>query len=201
VIRDKATDLHNDHEIYHTYLKTVLANPGLDKGNEFFLLVERMYVSHMLVSLRTFDDTDLRSHSLCNLVEEMQDHPQEITRKWFVRGYGRSLRSFGERDFSKYWGRGPCLSGRRLERDRLEVKRSCAKVRHVVNKWIAHNARRRRPTTLSHAEIDTALETVYEIMKRYYLLLRRADWLGSPLSPWIHIFDVPWNPQGNSRTA
>src|SRR5260370_21733725 len=70
IIRDKATDLWADRDRFQEYRKVVLSNPNLDKTAGFFHLVDRMYLSYCLIAIRTFDDTDLRSHSLYNLIEE-----------------------------------------------------------------------------------------------------------------------------------
>ena len=194
VIRDRATTLRTDREMYRRYVNAISNNPRLDNSNEFFLLLQRMYIAHMLVALRTFDDTDLRSYSLHNLIKEILDNSTVITREWFVRRYRKSLAWAGDRDFSEHWGKGVYLSRQRLRADLRAVRTACRKVRTVVNKWIAHNARRRRAVQLTWGEVDNALDTVYEVMARYHLLIMRAQWGGFDLrADWMEVFDVPWN--------
>lgn len=71
-LRDKITDLWADRHRYREFRQVVLSNPSLDKRAGFFHLVDHMYLSHVLVAIRTFDDTDLRSNSLYNLLEEIR---------------------------------------------------------------------------------------------------------------------------------
>lgn len=195
LLSDRATDLGDDREIYQTYLETILNNTRLDKSNEIFVLLEQMYLSHILVALRTFDDEDLRSHSLYNLIEEILDHPEVITRDWFITGFAKRMKCSTERDFVSTWRKGPHLSRRTLRADLSLIKRSCKKIRRVVNKYIAHNARRRQPAQLTFGEINTAMDNINEIVTRYYFLLCRARLhkLSSP--SWTQVFDVPWNSQ------
>lgn len=193
-IRDNATGLWDDRATYRAYVNVIRRNPNLDKRNEFFAFCDRVYASHMLVGLRTFDDTDLRSHSLYNLVEEIHDHPHIITRDWFVRGYRNpAFTQCGHQDYTAMWGSGRHLPVRLLKRDLRNIKATCAHARGVVNKWIAHSSRRRQRPRLTHRDIDHMLDSVYEIMTRYHLLLFRASWGGSAKPRWTDIFDVPWN--------
>jgi hypothetical protein len=196
-IRDKVTDLWNDREIYRTCLETILNNPKLDKTNEFFLFLERMYVSHMLIALRTFDDTDPRSYSLCNLIDEIHDHFEEITCDWFVQPYQKEHNPWGKSDFSNLCGPGEHPCKQQLCAHRKCVKDSCSRIRTIVNTWIAHNAREKPKISLNYEDIDETLDSVYELMQYYYLLLFQTRWDGSSDSGWTDVFDIPWKHQGS----
>ena len=61
----------------------------------FFNLVDDMYVSHVLVAIRTLDDTDTRTYSLFNLIEEIRDHVSLLDKAWFVSRYPKNQRWIG----------------------------------------------------------------------------------------------------------
>lgn len=185
-------DLWEDWQIYKTYQRTVSQNPKLDRNNAFFAFIERIYVSHMLVALRTFDDRDLRSHSLYNLINELLTNNQHVTRDWFFRRYRRQLRHIVEPRFQSDWGSGGFLSKRKLLGDRRLLTNSCRQIRQVVNKYIAHTARRRRRVALNYEEIDQAFDDICQLVKRYNLLLFRLDWHPSSTPDWTAVFDIAW---------
>lgn len=192
-VRDKATDLWEDREIYKTWRETILSNPNLDKRNEFFHYIDRTYQSHILVALRTFDDTDFRSHSLYNLIEEIFDHNTILTKDWFVKRFRSEHQRVAQRQFDRDWGNGPCLGKRQIQADLRHLTVTCSKIRKTVNKYIAHTARRKSIRLPTHRDIDTALDDIYRLVSRYNALIFNAEWGEPVLLPWTQVFDSRWN--------
>src|SRR5436190_1926896 len=94
-----AADLWADRDIYNEYRSIVMENPNLDRRAEFFHLVDRMYLTHALLAIRRLDDTDLRSNSFYNLIEEVRDNVELLDRSWFIKRYRRE--SNGDFDFRR----------------------------------------------------------------------------------------------------
>jgi hypothetical protein len=198
VIRSKAADLWADREVYKAWQEIVVANPNLDKGNEFFHFLHRAYLSHILVGLRTFDDPDLRSHSLYNLIEEICDHNKLLNRKWFVARFPSEDEWIAHQQFARDWGKGPHIPKSRLQADLKGLRRTCSKVRQVVNKHLAHTARRKSSQSLMHRDIDKVLDDIYKVVSRYNALITNAEWGEPTLTPWMHVFDTPWSGRATS---
>ena len=194
VIAEKATQLRNDRDVYNTYRKIVL-NPELDKSNEFLLLIEDMYISHVLTGVRILDDQDTRSHSMYNLIAEITYHDQQITKDWVLAEYGKKMRSFAEDDYTRNWGADQYPDKNRLQNDLCQLTISCRNLRDICNKYIAHTDRERPELKLEYREINEAIDVVYELAERYYLLLFAAPWAGSSVDPWTDIFEIAWNRQ------
>src|SRR6185437_11920017 len=70
-IRERAADLWERRDIYKQWAQTVLENPALDKGNEFFAFINDAYLTYFCVGVRLFDDHDEKSYSLLVLIEEI----------------------------------------------------------------------------------------------------------------------------------
>jgi hypothetical protein len=189
-VRDKATDLWEDRETYNEYREIVLANPDLDKSAEFFHLVDRMYLSHVLTAIRTFDDTDFRSHSLFNLLEEIRNNVAQLSKAWFVGRFKR--RPIGERQFTQHWSGNAHVSAQRVADDLRMLTKLCRRVRTVVNKHLAHNARRRQKISLTYGELNEAIDGIFQLVSRYSALITGASW-GTPAGfSSRHVFEIPW---------
>ncbi len=192
VIRDKATDLWADRMVHKEWLATVLENPELEKGNELFWFMERSYASHILVSLRTFGDDDLRAHSLFNLIDELADHHEILTREWFVARWSMDDKAIAHRQFDRDWGKGRGVSRRRLEHDARTLERALSRIKRTVDQRIAHVDRKKHRDVSTMKDIDRALDEMYRLVRRYHALIFNADWGEPILLPWTHILDMPW---------
>jgi hypothetical protein len=190
-IRERATDLWERRDIYKRWAKTVIENPALDKGNEFFAFINDAYLTYFCVGVRLFDDHDKKSYSLLVLIEEILQAHTVFTRVSYVRQ--SRCKRFAEEEFTKNWGTGATIARKRIEADRRELVAACRKVRLLTNKNLAHNSRRKRFAAPTYGEADAALDTIYRLISRYHVLLFKSSW-GPPVSlHWAHIFDVRWS--------
>jgi hypothetical protein len=189
-VEEKVHKLKDAGEMYGRFTEVVFDNEQVDKSNEFLLLIEDMYLTHMLVGLRTLDDTDLRSHSLYNLIEEVLDHREYLPRKRFIDRWGRRLARKGREVYENDWGTGDYPARSRVQNDLSRLKRACKQIRPIVNQHIAHTDRRRRKRRLNLGRMSEAIGTMYELWQRYSRLVRGY----APTHPskrWEEILDKP----------
>lgn len=191
VIGHKVYDLRDARDMYAAYSAIIFNNRQLDKRNEFLVLIQDMYLSYMLVMIRTLDDTDLRSHSLYNLIEEVLDHAEHLSKDWYVGQYRPQLRDIGRETYERDWGKGPYPSTSRIRNDLFRLKRDCGKARSIVNGYLAHTARRRCRTTLSYREMDAMVDSVCELWRKYCLLVHGTAWDRPAAHGWERIFERP----------
>lgn len=165
-IRHKATVLWAERLDYQEFGKIVTVSPNLDKTAGFLHLVQRTYLSHALLAIRTFDDDDLRSISLYNLMEEIRDNTAQLRQHETRRSISSDMRT---------------------------LKSLCSKIRQWVNKHLAHDARRKPIKQLTHPEIEAAIDGIYALINRYNkLLFNGTEWGEPSIIPSRHIFTHAW---------
>jgi len=199
VIGHRIYDLRDARDIYNAYCRIILDNPQLDKSNEFLVLIEDMYVSYMLVMIRTLDDTDLRSYSLYNLIEEVLDHGKHLSKQWYVGKYKPRLKGIGRETYERDWGRGQYPSRIRIRKDLSRLKRHCRKARSIVNKHLAHTAKKRRRMTLSLEEVNAMVDVVCELWRKYCLLIHGTAWDRPAPHSWQCILEKPFSSNRNDQ--
>ena len=192
VIGHKIYDMRDARDMYATYSSVIFSNSGLDKRNAFLVLIQDMYLNYMLVMIRTLDDTNLCSYSLYNLIEEVLDHGEHLSKDWYVGQYNPQLKDIGRRIYEHDWGKGASPLKSRIRKDLIRLRRDCRKARSIVNKHLAHTARRRRKTSLSYTDMNTTIDSVCELWRKYCLLVHGTAWERHPRRGWDHIFEKPF---------
>lgn len=204
VIRRKVDTLWLDREAYKEYRTIITGNSHVARGSTFFDLVDRMYVTHMLAAIRTLVDPPAErisraSISLASLLKEINDNASLLTREWFVN---RSLdRSVGKDQYKTHWSGRRHISQRRITADLRLLERLCSRIRVTVNKYLAHNSRRKPPVRLTNREIDATIDGLFRLVSRYNaLLLNTASTEPASLSS-RDVFEVPWVPPRTRRSG
>ena len=130
------------------------------------------------------------------------DHNTILTRAWFVRRLRSVPKSIAHQQFDRNWGKGSYLGERRVQADLRSLVATCSSIRKTVNKYIAHNDRRKSIRVATHRDINNATDEVYRLVSRYNALLFNAAW-GEPVPlPWVHVFDSRWSsPLGSPHRA
>ena len=159
-------------------------------GAEFFHLVGRMYLTNALVAIRRFDDTDLRSNSFYNLIEEVKDHVSLLNKQWFVDRF--RMPSDGEYQFREHWSGKSHVSKRRVNADLKALVQLCSRIRQAANKFVAHSARRKPIKPLTYGEIDAAIDGIYELVNRYHSLIFNSGYGTPVIIPSTYVFTIPW---------
>lgn len=194
-------ELLTGHDIIEFVLKTANRNKKIRSPNLFIHWIIENYAVRVTVGIRRLTDNDRRAISLYRLLEDIADHPQAITRSYYVSSY-RDKRlvkaGLADRDFDNFANRGSNLvSIHKLTRDMKRLKSTTDRIRKFTNKWFAHwdpSRRIRRLPTFEDAKV--ALEAIDKIFCKYYLLLKHGgmttrkpvlqyDWKEPLRNPWI----------------
>jgi len=191
VIEQTVCELRDARDMYSTFNTVVFGNPKLDKSNEFLVLIEDMYHNYLLVKLRTLGDTNFRSHSLYNLIEEVLDHTDRVSKEWFISRWRSSLVHKGRQTFADDWGGGRYPARRRLRADLSRLKCACRNARSIVNRYIAHTDRTRRKLILDHIQMNEAVDTVYELWQRYCRLVCGSVPNSDSPTGWERVLNEP----------
>lgn len=159
--RSTALDLSNF--LQHTYL--VAATVGIRRVSE---------------PTPKFPRKGQNTLSLVVLLEELAELNTEFTRDWYVAKYrNKGVRGrFASRDFSEIVGSATAnhLPLRQINGDIAAIRRTVAPLKRLVDKAIAHTeADRRRKGRQTWSMIDTAIQLLGTIYRRYYLLLNAAS--------------------------
>jgi len=113
--------------------------------------------------------------SLVNLLRDIAQHPEEISRRWYVAQWNPDFREVAERRFDALVGKGR----RHLTREivQTDLRRLTVRTARVVswtNEHVAHRAR--RPTTAAtFRDLRLAIENINRIANRYAALLHDRE--------------------------
>lgn len=185
-----AVDMWADRDVYIEYRAVVTSNPELNKGSGFLDLVDSMYISHVLLAVRRIADNDLRTISLYNLIEEIRDNPQHISRDWYINRFRR--KSEGERQFKKLWGSKSHIDAARVNRDLQLLSNITNHIQISVNKNVAHNDRRKTTKPLTYHELNTAIDGIFDLVSRYHALILNTAVATPNVLSSHKIFTIPW---------
>lgn len=175
------------------YREIVLSNPKVDKTAGFFHLVDRMYLTHTLIAIRTFDDDDRRSESLLNLIYEIEHNVEYLTKDWFVERYKNPvLRKRVAVAHFRNWGGRQYISKRVVKADYFALLKLCKRVRVAVNKNVAHNSRRKPIKPLTYGEVDKAIDGIHKMMSRYSGLILNKEHETPMILSSYPIFKMAW---------
>ena len=190
-------DLTHKRHIYREVTAIIQANPRLNVPSAFYDWMRRVYITDMTIDIRKLVDWDRRTVSFVTLMQEIEDHPEVISRRRYVSKYRGLLRRYGNRDFERFAKPGAEFIDRKIiRRHRRELIDSQRRLREFVNRHVAHRSRyllRRLPT---YSELDACVDLIGKLLKEYALLLEQIaltkivpviqyDWKAPFRVPWI----------------
>lgn len=204
IINRDIVGLSHQRRIFREIAVMFQTNPTLQIDGTVWHWLAANYASTAAVGVRRQADRRRDVISLERLLTEIAGNQGVLTRAWFVSQYGRDrpltqrrdFQRFGERDFNKFAGpTSPRISKSRILSDRRKLRRAAARVRHYVNKRLAHRALRgyRGPATFE--DLNAAIDVLGRLLQRYSLLLNQAGMISiEPViqGNWEAIFRVPW---------
>lgn len=195
------TDMLAKKEIFWELQDIAKENPEILKPDAFFDWMCRNYVISQAVGIRSFIDSDKKSHSLWRLLYEALENPGVINRTAHLRMYRKTPNGewLGNKTFNAVVGEDLKKLGQKAIRtDMRQLEDSCERIRKFVNKRIAHRTNpgqiRRLPV---FNELDEALKVLDRIFCKYNLLLRaqglstceavrQYDWREVLWEPWVN---------------
>jgi hypothetical protein len=184
-------DLKNAKFIYSTFNKIYFDNPHLDPANELLVLIEDMYLTYVFVNIRKLDDTCLDSFSLYNLIEEVLDNTDQLSKKWYISGLNPGLACKATEWYEEDWGTEHSPAKAIVKCDLRSLKNTCKKARYIVNKFIAHSDRSAPSCGFNIQELHNTVDTVFNLWQKYRRLILGSCLPYDPPAGWEQILDKP----------
>lgn len=172
------------------------ANPNLQVPSAFYGWMRSVYVNDMTIAIRRQVDWDRRTISFVRLMQEIEDHPEVISRRRFVGKYQRRLKNMGHRTFERFARPGAeQIDPRVIRQHRKELVTAQRRLREFVNRYVAHQSRYRMRRLPTHIELDSCVDLLERLVKEYALLLEQvslAQVVPAIQYDWKKPFRVPW---------
>jgi hypothetical protein len=196
LIKNSIYDLASKRFVYKEVTKLIQDNPRLQVPSAFYDWMHRAYVTDMSIHIRRLADRDRRTISLYNLVKDIEQHPEVISRRRFTHYYKDFLKHYGHRDYDRLSKRGGNVLNRKLiSKHRVALLKSQARLRIYTNKHVAHLDRVGMKNFPTYAELDDCINTIERLLKDCTLLLEQAA-LHSAVPTiqydWMAPFRIAW---------
>jgi len=203
VIKNSIYDLASKRFVYQQVTKLIQDNPRLQVPSAFYDWMHRAYVTDMSIHIRRLADRDKRSTSLYNLVKDIEDYPQVISRRRFTRPYKDFMKQFGHRDFDRLSTPGAdVISKKLISRHRTALVKSQKRLRIYTNKHVAHLDKTGMKKFPTYAELDSCIDTIERLAKDCTLLLEQSALITAVPAiqyDWMAPFRVAWLEEKRGR--
>ncbi|MBI4547890.1 MAG: hypothetical protein HY707_07920 [Ignavibacteriae bacterium] len=189
--------------------KIIKANRKIQTDGYFYDWVAITYSKTASVCVRRQLDTDSRTITLGRLLSEIQRTPAILSLSRFESMYTQGLSTRTEeqrifynlekrrakKEFQQFSGKvkmhvDPSL----VSNDLILLNRACRPIVKYVNKRVAHRDKKQFTTLPTFNDLDTAIDALYDMFKKYMLLLPcvQFDFVIQPQWDWKEIFKVAW---------
>ncbi|WP_158697305.1 hypothetical protein [Streptomyces hokutonensis] len=206
--RDITTLFHNRH-VWLTFEEMWKAPTAIELNTIVINWFTRLYVATQVAGVRRECDPGTNTSSLRWCLDELVKFPQIASRVRYESAIDEAPAPDDEQKaglkegFDLFAGRGqPHIEAQRVQADIDTLVTTFDTVRGYTNKILLHRQRNGATLglSLSWEELDTALNVVGVMLKRYYRLRHPGSVLGN-LAPelplgWTVPFEVPWLPEG-----
>jgi hypothetical protein len=197
IITSEVRDLVHYKEIFFETHNIIDANSDIHCPSSFYDFLRIGWVSFAAMAVRRQIKSKDGSISLCQLLEEIVEHPFVITLKSFADLYKTTLYpELAELDFKQFKSKeGDFVDSQIVRADLLSVRSSAKVIEVFADKRLAHRDRSELESVGTFDELHAAIETLHQVTIRYRLLFLAIG--GSSLIPthqydWKAIFYHPW---------
>ena len=195
-------DLLISQDILKEVSQIVASNEQIESSPFFFNWIQDNYVDSVVIGIGRLNDHDNRAISLYNLIKEVIENPEVITRDYFVSRYEEWLQEKGmaDRDFNNFAEVNEnFISKKKLQPDLMFLDDKTKLIKGFRNQWVAHLDRNRPLKQLAtHNDVENSLSALDGIFRKYYMLIDGGgmstakpslvfDWKESLRYPWIEM--------------
>ena len=197
-------DLLISQDIIKEISQIATLNERIRSSPFFFNWIQNNYVDSMVVGLGRLNDHDGRAISLHNLIREIKENPEVITRDYFVSKYPKRMRDHGsaDRGFNIFAVESEqFVSKKRLQADINFLDDETQLIKQFRDKWVAHlDEDRPLDLLVTHNDVENSLSALDEIFCKYYMLIDGGGmstakpalalefhWTESLKYPWIEM--------------
>lgn len=203
--------LFHNRAVWRTIRKMIDTNPAVEQTGFAENWLARCYTTTQLVGIRRECDGDKDSIGLRRSLKHLSGTPRMATREWYRSELLSRTPGLTEDDlawrmagFDDFAGPGKAfIDARLVEEDIARLEAALEKAETYTNKVIAHrdDIRNTAPAPITWGDLDSALNTVGEIHRKYFKL-RHAGGILPVITPipqgfgWDKMFETAWKPEG-----
>jgi hypothetical protein len=198
-IDGEITTMWLNRDVWKTVNQLVSDNPILPPSH-FFEFMAQTYATAQAAAVRRQAEVSDRVVSLGTLLTEIAGDPQRLTRQRFVGAYDWGMQWMGDEAFDERFA-GPGaddIDPGRVADDLVRLNEAAMRIKGYVDQHVAHYDRSRRLDEIpTFDNLDTAIDVLGDLLRRYILLLEQADRAmiaPVPQYDWLGPFRVPWLP-------
>ena len=171
----------------------------MPKQNKFYEFLGDAYGTLALMAIRRQVKTGNKSISFTELLEEIHENPEILSRKRFVNLYkGSGVENVASEKFDDLVGKGRShVDPDQVCSDLDELGQKSKKIETIVDKRLAHYDKGAiNINNITFKEIDESIDFLEDLLKKYLFLIRAEDReyiLPEILSDdWMAIFGERW---------
>lgn len=192
-------ELVTNKHIFWKIQDMIKRNPNIQKQNSFYRFIGQTYYDYGVIGVRRQIKFDTCSISFVRLLKEIIETPCVLSRKRFVNLYLIDMKDEANKIFDQ-WFSGRCtdhIDPNMVRQDLDELKKHGGKLEEFADRRVAHHDRRTPKTIPTYSELDTAIDCLKKLTRKYRLLVT-ADDIGEDLVArfiedyWEEIFSQPW---------
>lgn len=195
------------HYVFRLFRAVFNANEQLREQGGFLLnAIADMYTTHTLMVLRRELDRQGGAENLINLLYDIRNHPNVITRARFMEIWEADgpLADHAEEQFKDWEPIGGSsgsdsdyINPDKVQADLDVLTRAFEKVRQYAERTRAHRRELDPEVSVTFAEMHSALRELRRVINKYYALLTAssmAQWEPVPQYSVVAPFKFPWIP-------
>lgn len=188
--------LINRH-IFWEVQQIIKSNPKIQTGSAFYDFMGIIYPTAQVMGVRRQLDIHKGSVSFANLLKDIERNPQILSRERYL-GLCKGSKlpdDVHQSEFDRYAGIGNnYIDNNMILQDLIKLKHLAEKLRKYANKRIAHFDEGEFNNFPTYADLDSCLDYLELLLKKYILILRCE---GGEILPvfvydWKRIFRFPW---------
>ncbi|MFH0779960.1 MAG: hypothetical protein V1928_03840 [Parcubacteria group bacterium] len=162
--------------LFNRLVEIIKNNPSIDKPNIFLDYIKINYVTTIIVAICRQIDGDKDSISLINLLYEIYNNAEKITKKWFVASYKTIGIVYGNRAFEENFGNLKHVDPAIIYADIGNLIFYTKKIKKFRNKRVAHLDKNKEiKFDINFETLNDAIDLMEKIVKKYYLLLTQCE--------------------------
>lgn len=144
-----------------------------DLDKEVFYFARRNYISFMSLAIRRMVDTNSRSHSLINLLNDLKENHSAIQKSWFLKHHPGAE---GESLYERFFSDSESVNSDEIQSDIDELVNRTRSIKDRADRWEAHWDKKRTKLKQNPTfdDLHLAVEVIIKIYTKYYYLITQS---------------------------
>ncbi len=192
-IRSELLSLLSHRAMFREVARMIQSNPNLPQTSVVYEWITWGYGHAAGAAVRRLVDRRRDVISLGRLLEQIEQHPTEITRSWLVSHYPYALRRKAEDVFAAFApGGGEFVDPAVIRSDADRLRGESRQIKKFVDEHVAHHAVKAKPAP-TFADLHDLIDALVRLANHYgELLVQGGASQPVELEDWKQVFRVPW---------